>query len=183
MVLVNYFFDLTIKKLDKSSLISDIVVVSNNDNLKDTRNNHKITFLTDPNEGVNKAILIADSYLDSKHVDASIVIPIDLPLMTSKDIDQLCEISAEFSKCIMICPSKRFDGTNILFRKPHNIIKTHYDNNSYSNHLLEAKRGDIFIKHLYHDNLVFDIDTKEDLFSLTKIGNWKDIFIEIGVYH
>lgn len=183
MVLVKYFFDLTIKKLNKSSSISDIVVISNNDNLKDTISNDKLTFLTDRNEGVNNAILIADSYLDGKDVDGSIVIPIDLPLMTSKDIDHLCEISTEFSKCVMICPSKRFDGTNILFRKPHNIIKTHYDNNSYRNHLLEAKRGNIFIKDLYHNNLVFDIDTKEDLFSLTKIGNWRDILKEIGIYH
>lgn len=181
MVLVNYFFDLTIKKLEKASLISDILVISNTENFKHLRNNKKITNITDHREGVNNAISTADSYLEYQNIDASIVIPIDLPLISSKDIDDLCEISKDFSKVVIICPSKRYDGTNILLRKPHNIIKTHYDNNSYYNHLLEARLRNVFVKQLADPNFTFDIDTKEDLLSLITIGNWKDVFKKIGI--
>ena len=64
---------------------------------------------------------------------------------------------------IHICPSKRFDGTNILLRKPPGVIKTFYDDNSYANHLKEAKKLNIPIESLDYANLRFDIDTKEDL--------------------
>ena len=181
MILVNYFFDLTIKKLEKSSLISEILVISNTENFQHLSNHKKITNITDHREGVNNAISTADSYLETRNIDASIVIPIDLPLISSKDINDLCEISNDFSNGVIICPSKRYDGTNILLRKPHNIIKTHYDNNSYYNHLLEARLRNVFVKQLTYPNLTFDIDTKEDLVSLMKIGNWKDVFKKIGI--
>ena len=180
-MLVNYFFDLTIKKLEKASLISDILVISNTEKFKHLRNNKKITNITYHREGVNNAISIADSYLEYQNIDASIVIPIDLPLVSSKDIEDLCKISKDFSKGVIICPSQRYDGTNILLRKPHNIIKTHYDNNSYHNHLLEARLRNVSVKQLTDPNFTFDIDTKEDLLSLITIGNWKDILKKIGI--
>ena len=43
MILVNYFFDLTIKKLEKSSLISEILVISNTENFQHLSNHKKIT--------------------------------------------------------------------------------------------------------------------------------------------
>ena len=181
-MLVNFLLDLTIKELNKSSLITNILLVSSDKYFREVYKNKKIGFLTDFNEGVNKAISLADSYLENQKIDASIVIPIDLPLITSCDVDYFCRMSMEFSKCVIICPSKRLDGTNIMLRKPHNVIKTYYDDNSYQNHFLEAKLYNVPIKPIYRDNLTFDIDTREDLISLTKIGNWENILKQLGLF-
>jgi 2-phospho-L-lactate guanylyltransferase len=170
------------KELNKSSLITNILLVSSDKYFRDVYNNEKIEFLTDFNEGVNKAISLADSHLENQRIDASIVIPIDLPLITSCDVDYFCRMSMEFLKCVIICPSKRLDGTNIMLRKPHNVIKTHYDDNSYQNHFLEAKLHNVPIKPIYRDNLTFDIDTREDLILLTKIGNWENILEKLGLF-
>lgn len=180
--LANFLLDVTMKELDKSSLITNILLVSSDKYFKEIYNNKKVEFLTDFNEGVNKAISLADSYLENQKIDASIVIPIDLPLITSCDVDYFCRMSMEFSKCVIICPSKRLDGTNIMLRKPHKVIKTYYDDNSYQNHFLEAKLYNVPIKPIYRDNLTFDIDTREDLISLTKIGNWENILKQLGLF-
>ena len=180
--LVNFLLDVTMKELNKSSFITDILLVSSDKYFKEVYNTKKIEFLTDFNEGVNKAISLADSYLEDQKIDASIVIPIDLPLITSCDVDYFCRMSMEFPKCVIISPSKRLDGTNMMLRKPHNVIRTYYDDSNYQNHFLEAKLYNIPIKPVYRENLSFDIDTIEDLISLRKIGNWENILKKLGLF-
>jgi 2-phospho-L-lactate guanylyltransferase len=153
----------TIKTVKSSRFISDIIVVSSDDTIKNFSFENSLKFIKDADNGVNNAVILADRYCIENEIDANIVIPNDLPFLSFKSIDQICVISEKYSKCIIICPSKRFDGTNILLRKPPGVIKTFYDNDSYANHLKEAKQLNIPIESLDHDNLRFDIDTKQDL--------------------
>lgn len=153
----------TIKTVKFSRFISDIIVVSSDDTIKNFSFENSLKFIKDADNGVNNAVILADRYCIENEIDANIVIPNDLPFLSFKSIDQICVISEKYSKCIIICPSKRFDGTNILLRKPPGVIKTFYDNDSYANHLKEAKKLNIPIESLDHDNLRFDIDTKQDL--------------------
>ncbi|MGE0243176.1 MAG: 2-phospho-L-lactate guanylyltransferase [Nitrososphaeraceae archaeon] len=153
----------TIKTVKSSRFISDIIVVSSDDTIENFSFENSLKFIKDADNGVNNAVILADRYCIENEIDANIVIPNDLPFLSFKSIDQICVISEKYSKCIIICPSKRFDGTNILLRKPPGVIKTFYDNDSYANHLKEARKLNIPIESLDHENLRFDIDTKQDL--------------------
>ncbi|MGE3859222.1 MAG: 2-phospho-L-lactate guanylyltransferase [Nitrososphaeraceae archaeon] len=153
----------TIKTVKSSRFISDIIVVSSDDTIENFSFENSLKFIKDADNGVNNAVILADRYCIENEIDANIVIPNDLPFLSFKSIDQICVISEKYSKCIIICPSKRFDGTNILLRKPPGVIKTFYDNDSYANHLKEARMLNIPIESLDHENLRFDIDTKQDL--------------------
>ena len=68
----------------------------------------------------------------------------------------------------MICPSVRYDGTNILLRKPPSIIATFYDANSYNMHIKAAIQLGIPVKRLFSRSLMHDIDTPEDALDLIK---------------
>jgi 2-phospho-L-lactate guanylyltransferase len=173
--LAMYLLDATIKELKKSNFISEIVIVSSDEAVKHYSCLNRIKFIKDSEEGVNKAVLLADKYCIDNGINANIVIPQDLPFISAKEIDKICTISNKYHKCIIICPSKRFDGTNILFRKPPDVIKTHYDDNSYINHLKEASKFKIPIESLDIVKLRFDLDTKDDLLELFPRQNWNSV--------
>jgi 2-phospho-L-lactate guanylyltransferase len=173
--LVMYLLDATIKELKKSNFISEIIIVSNDKALKQYTCINNLKFIKDSDEGVNQAVILADKYCIDNGINANIVIPQDLPFISAKEIDKICIISNKYHKCIIICPSKRFDGTNVLFRKPPDVIKTHYDNNSYMNHLKEAYKFKIPIESLDIVKLRFDLDTKEDLLELFPLENWNSV--------
>ncbi len=144
----------TIKTVKSSRFISDIIVVSSDDTIENFSFENSLKFIKDADNGVNNAVILADRYCIENEIDANIVIPNDLPFLSFKSIDQICVISEKYSKCIIICPSKRFDGTNILLRKPPGVIKTFYDNDSYANHLKEARKLNIPIESLEQDTIV-----------------------------
>jgi 2-phospho-L-lactate/phosphoenolpyruvate guanylyltransferase len=163
--LVLFLFNITIRTLKKSQFISEIIVVSSDKTIERFSFKNGLKFIKDFDNGVNNAVILADHYCIDNDIDANIIIPHDLPFISFKEIDYICNISEKYPKCVIICPSKRFDGTNILFRKPPTVITTFYDNNSYLNHLKETQKFNIPIESLNFDNLMFDIDTKEDLFE------------------
>lgn len=173
--LAMYLLNTTIKELKESNFISEIVIVSSDEAVKNYSSINNLTFVKDSDKGVNEAVILADKYCVDNGINANIVIPQDLPFISAKEIDEICTISNKYHKCIIICPSKRFDGTNILFRKPPGVIKTHYDNNSYMNHLKEASKFKIPIESLDIVKLRFDLDTKEDLLELFPLQNWNSI--------
>lgn len=173
--LAMYLLDATIKEIKKSRIISEIIIVSNDKAVKNYSCLNNLKYIKDSEEGVNKAVILADNYCIDNGINANIVIPHDLPFISAKEIDEICTMSNKYHKCIIICPSKRFDGTNILFRKPPDVIKTHYDDNSYMNHLKEAYKFKIPIESLDIVKLRFDLDTKEDLLELFPLENWNSV--------
>lgn len=173
--LAMYLLDATIKEIKKSCIISEIIIVSNDKAVKNYSCLNNLKYIKDSEEGVNKAVILADNYCIDNGINANIVIPHDLPFISAKEIDEICTMSNKYHKCIIICPSKRFDGTNILFRKPPDVIKTHYDDNSYMNHLKEAYKFKIPIESLDIVKLRFDLDTKEDLLELFPLENWNSV--------
>ncbi len=66
-------------------------------------------------------------------------------------------------------PSQRFDGTNILLRKPNLIIDTFYDNNSFYNHIKATTEKKKVIKIFDIENLMIDLDTIEDVTTIINI--------------
>ena len=118
--------------------------------------------------GVNEAVKIADYYIKKKKFDSSIVIPIDIPLLTLKEIREIISFAHDFKEIISMVPSNRFDGTNILLRKPHSIIDTSFDNNSFFNHFRKALDNGVSLKIFYHENLKLDIDTIDDVMLALK---------------
>ncbi|HKU82421.1 MAG TPA: 2-phospho-L-lactate guanylyltransferase [Candidatus Nitrosocosmicus sp.] len=118
--------------------------------------------------GVNDAVKIADSHIKKNKFDKSIVIPIDIPLLTLIEIKEIISVARDFKEIIGMVPSNRFDGTNILLRKPHSIIDTSFDDNSFFNHCKKAHDNGISLKIFYHENLTVDLDTIDDVMMALK---------------
>jgi 2-phospho-L-lactate guanylyltransferase len=112
--------------------------------------------------GVNNAIGLANEFIEKSGFKESLIIPIDLPLLSTKDIKDIIKFSGMFENGVCIVPSRRYDGTNVLLRKPNLIIDTFYDNNSFYNHIKKTVEKKKAIKILNYENLMIDLDTIED---------------------
>lgn len=159
----------TLQTLSVVQSLTQIITVSADKRIEEIALKYGATFLLEEKErGVNSAIALADNYCIKEAADATMVVPHDLPLLDSIDISKACKLAENESRCIVICPSFRYDGTNILLRKPPSIIATFYDADSYNTHLKAATRLGIPVKRLFSKGLMHDIDTPEDASEIIK---------------
>ena len=159
----------TLQILSAVHSLSQLITVSADKRVGEIAVKYGANFLLEEKErGVNSAVALADSYCMKKAADATMVIPHDLPLLDSTDISKACELAENESRCIVICPSLRYDGTNMLLRKPPSVIATFYDADSYNMHVKAAIRLGIPVKLLLSKGLMHDIDTPEDALEIMK---------------
>ena len=147
------------------------MVIGHDDDVKSIARRYKARFIKDDSKGVNDAIALADRY--SKRFDASIVIPIDLPLMSKDDLKMLIDDAKDKKKYVIIIPSSRFDGTNILLRKPPSVMDTYYDMDSYLLHLNKALELGLEVSILLNHKLMHDLDSIDDIDYIIEHGSDK----------
>jgi 2-phospho-L-lactate/phosphoenolpyruvate guanylyltransferase len=114
--------------------------------------------------GVNGAMLDGIRYMNSKTQGLLLLLPADLPLITSRSIDEVLNMLSDFD--MVICPSLREDGTNLLGFRTAKIIPLHYDSNSYVNHVREAEVQGLKFKSIEKQEISFDLDDPRDLGEL-----------------
>lgn len=161
--------DDTLSALAGAKSIEDVVVVSGDSRAEEIAARHGRKFLREDKEsGVNSAVALADRYCTGQGANATAVIPQDLPLLEALDVDMACDMAENEPSCIVICPSLRYDGTNLLLRKPPSAIKTYYDSDSYETHIKAASKLGIPVKLFFSKKLMSDIDTPEDARQLAR---------------
>lgn len=153
--------DDTLATLAASGCFAQVLVVTGDSRANEiaVRRGAKV-ILEQSDAGVNSAVALADAYSVKAGAQTTVVVPQDLPLMSAADIAGVCKLAD--NSCMAVCPSARFDGTNILVRRPPSAIATHYDNNSYENHLQAAKEAGLRATIIESKNLMFDLDTPAD---------------------
>lgn len=163
----------TLQILSVAPPLTQVIIVSADKRADEIATKHGAKFLPEEKEkGVNSAVALADDYcVEKEAADATIVIPHDLPLLDSIVISKACELAEKESTCIVICPSVRYDGTNMLLRKPPSVIGTFYETDSYNMHVRTAIKLGIPVKPLLSKSLMYDIDTPEDALQLIKEEN------------
>ncbi|HVX03343.1 MAG TPA: 2-phospho-L-lactate guanylyltransferase [Nitrososphaera sp.] len=170
--LAAFMLEDTLATLGRCKSVAEIVVVSADEKAGEIAKRHGATILSQKEDaGVNSAVTVADRYAtQERHASATLVIPQDLPLLGAGDVDGIiCSPVATQGNCIAVCPSLRYDGTNLLLRMPPDVIPTSYDNNSYDSHILSARERGAAVHVIEHERLMFDIDTQEDARQLVRM--------------
>ncbi len=152
-----------VETISNTKNIDKIIVVSKDEEaLKLTKKFDVKEIFDDDESGVNHAVSLTDSYLANNEWDTSIIFPQDIPFIQSKDIEDIIQFSKS-PQSILVVPSRRFDGTNALLRRPHNLMKTHYDEDSYKIHLEIGKSMTSNTSLILLRRIMLDIDNQEDL--------------------
>ena len=149
--------------LSISPQIQKIVMVTREQKALEIGKKFNTVSIIDKDEkSVNDAVALADKYLLENDFDASIVFPQDIPFIKTQDIDFILNYKIPPNFAIVV-PSRRFDGTNALVRMPIDLMKTHYDEDSYKIHMNTAKEHTRNVALVFAKRIMWDIDNKEDL--------------------
>ena len=149
--------------LSISPLIDKIIIVTKDEKAFEISKKYNTIHISDDNEsGVNDAVALADHYLLENGFEASIVFPQDIPYIKTQDIEFILKFKTD-SKFVIVVPSRRFDGTNALVRMPINLMKTHYDEDSYKIHMSTAKEITRDVSLVFAKRVMCDVDNFEDL--------------------
>jgi len=166
--LCKIMLDEVLQTISQSSVIEKIAVVSRDESAFKIGKKFDVVEIYDEKEqGVNSAVLMADKYFLDEGFDATIVFPQDVPLMKTEDIQALYDFQMP-GKCVLVVPSRRFDGTNALFRSPANVMETHYDEDSYKIHLTTANNKFAKSALVLIRRIMLDVDEPEDLQTILK---------------
>lgn len=149
--------------LSISPQIDKIIIVTKEKKALDiSKKFDAIPIIDNKESGVNNAVALADNYLLENRFEASIVFPQDIPYIKTQDIDFMLKFKTA-SDFAIIVPSRRFDGTNALVRMPINLMKTHYDEDSYKIHMRMAKKITRDVSLVFVKRIMLDVDNMEDL--------------------
>lgn len=120
----------------------------------------------------------ASSICEQRGVRALLRVPLDLPLIEQRDIDELLALECP-APAMVIVPSRDGTGTNALLRTPPTLFPSHFGEDSFAKHVAEAKNAgaSVFIRR--NPRLEMDVDDESDLRALleydlsgTATGRW-----------
>lgn len=118
-------------------------------------------------DGLNSAIEQAGRLALELGADSTLFVPADMPLIDKVDVQKILGYGKKYS---VVITQAEDGGTGILFRRPPDVMKCRFTNNSFYDHLAEAERSGLKPYLLSSDHLSFDIDTQEDLMKLLEVG-------------
>jgi 2-phospho-L-lactate/phosphoenolpyruvate guanylyltransferase len=107
----------------------------------------------------------ASRRIELEGFDAVLRIPLDLPLIQSRDIDELLAIECT-APGMVIVPSRDGTGTNAILRTPPTLFPSHFGSGSFAKHCAEAGAARAVIHHRRNPRLEMDVDDQADLCAL-----------------
>jgi len=165
--------------LSISPLIDETIIVTKDKRALEISQKFNAVHIPDDKEsGVNNAVALADQYLLKNGFEASIVFPQDIPFIKTQDIEFLLKFKTN-KNFVIVVPSRRFDGTNSLVRMPTNLMKTHYDEDSYKIHMSTAREITRDVSLVFIKRIMWDVDNFEDLQFLLDQNEKSDIIKKI----
>lgn len=120
----------------------------------------------------------ASRVCEQRGVRALLRLPLDLPLVEPRDIDELLALECS-APAMAIIPSRDGTGTNALLRTPPTLFPSHFGEGSFAKHVAEAKNAGARVFLRSNQRLEMDIDDESDLRALlahnlsgTATGRW-----------
>jgi 2-phospho-L-lactate guanylyltransferase len=117
----------------------------------------------------------ASSKLQSDGIKSVLRIPIDIPLITTEDVETIIAADVE-APCCVIVPSRDGTGTNALLRRPPTLFRSHFGPGSYEKHVSEARRMGARFAILEIPRIALDIDDPDDIEELGRIGRESAVY-------
>lgn len=120
------------------------------------------------NTALKRATVVAQVYA-SRGV---LVIPADLPLLSSQDILTLLQRATD-PPVIVIAPDRHQKGTNALLLSPADIIEYDFGQDSFKRHCERARKAGARLEIVELPSLGLDLDLPEDLEIVRKLETLK----------
>jgi 2-phospho-L-lactate guanylyltransferase len=128
---------------------------------------------------LNTALMRATSVVASWRSDALLILPADLPLVSSEDITDIIQLGLQNPESVVIATDRDQNGTNALFAHPPGVIDYAYGEGSFQRHISLAEQSGVAV-HVYEsDRMWQDIDHPQDIehyANLVAQGKYEGVF-------
>jgi 2-phospho-L-lactate guanylyltransferase len=104
----------------------------------------------------------ASRLCEQRGVTSLLRLPLDIPLVQARDIDELLAIDCE-PPALVIVPSRDGTGTNAMLRTPPTLFPSHFGHGSFAKHVLEAEQAGARVIIRNNARLEMDVDDEGDL--------------------
>ena len=136
-------------------------VVSRDMTALDLARRQGATALAESESGLNAALNQAREWALARGAQAVLVLPADLPRLTSGDIMTMLDLVRE-PRCVVIAPDARGEGTNALLLRPPDALNFAFGPQSFYEHCAQAETSQLAL-HIYRSSTVaLDLDTPAD---------------------
>lgn len=126
-----------------------------------------IEYAADHNDAVSHAIR---QIVATEAIDAVLTLPMDVPLITPADINEIVAAHNREAAAVTIVPSHDLRGTNALLSSPPACISSLFGQNSFTAHCAAARRAQLRYSVLRLPNVELDIDHPQDIDKLLRIS-------------
>jgi 2-phospho-L-lactate guanylyltransferase len=122
------------------------------------------------NIALTRATMVAKSYATR----GVLIVPSDLPMLTSEDVYAMLELVNE-PPVVVVAPDRRHEGTNALLVCPVGLIDYEYGPKSFEHHCLRARQVGARLEICELPSLALDMDIPEDLALVRdELEGWSD---------
>ncbi len=153
----------------QTSVVNKVLVVSNDPKVRPIAERFGADFFSPFRKGLNSAIEEAWAWCIRNKADSVLVLPADIPLLASKDIDCIVQLGSG-NRHVVLAPSKDW-GTNAFYQCPPHIVHANFGNDSFIKHTKEAHSKGACVKYYYSQGVGLDVDSTDDLQVLLKVKN------------
>lgn len=113
--------------------------------------------------GLNAAVRLATMKLATAGMTCVCTLLSDIPLVTGDDIDAAFAAMPGQQEAVTLVPSRDFSGTNIIVRRPPDIIATQFGRFSLVRHLDDCRQRGIACQVVRLERPALDLDVPGDL--------------------
>ena len=176
--LARSMLDDVLSAVDGASRIAGTLAVTSDDVAAEYLGRSGCELVPEPRRGLNRALGTAAEELMRRGASTMLVLPIDLPLVTAADLDQLCVHHLErgpdeagtsaLRAAVTVVPDRFRSGTNALVCSPPGCIPFRFGDGSFHAHLHEAERRQAVASSLPLEGLGLDVDHPDDLAELLR---------------
>lgn len=153
----------TLEAVESVARIEDVLVVSPDRTVLDWATDVGVRTLRQRTVGLNAGVREARDDVIAGGAQAVVIVPIDLPFITTGAIDDL--IGALFEDpdpTVVLAPDRHGTGTNALALRPPNVIDVSFGIDSRATHRAAAEMAGAAYREV-DGPLSVDLDTPEDL--------------------
>jgi len=151
----------------KASTVHEVLLVSPDSAVKGIAEEYGVSYLSPKRTDLNPSLTEAIEWCMQKNADAVLILPADIPLVSSQDIDKLVELGSEKSTAVL-APSMN-GGTNALLLNPPNVIPVCFGPGSFFKHVKQAIVKKVEVRFHSSREIALDIDSEEDLNKLLEL--------------
>lgn len=170
MALASTLLEHTLVTVTNCGGIDEVLVVSGDQAVAGIAQQFGAGFLAEEDgDSLNGALARAADTVRRRGADAILVLPVDLPLLTTADLEEILQAEPA-PPFLVIVADRHGQGTNLLYFSPPEGFTFAFGTGSFGRHRSAAKAAGRRVTIRQSRNIALDVDTPDDLAIAHRMG-------------